>query len=70
MLKWCLRRGLGSGAKKHRKSDPPDLRKVGSRLGAVAFSTFSLWLEKGIKKADKSFQNGYPGPKAVVRELA
>ena len=43
---------------------------MGSRLGAVAFSTFSLWLEKGIKKADKSSQNGYPGPKAVVREVA
>ena len=43
---------------------------MGSRLGAVAFSTFSLWLEKGIKKVDKSYQNGYPGPKAVVRELA
>ena len=43
---------------------------MGSRLGAVAFSTFSLWLEKGIKKVDKSSQNGYPGPKAVVREVA
>ena len=43
---------------------------MGSRLGAVAFSTFSLWLEKGIKKADKSSQNGYPGPKAEVREVA
>ena len=55
---------------KAQKSDPPDLRQVGSRLSALAFSTFSLWLEKGIKKADKSSQNGYPGPKAVVREVA
>ena len=52
------------------KSEPPDLRQVGSRLGAVAFSTFSLWLEKVIKKVHKSSQNGYPGPKTVVRELA
>ena len=46
---------------KSRKSDPPELRQVGSRLGAVAFFTFSLCLQKGIKKAPKSSQNGCPG---------
>ena len=53
--------GLGSSVKKGLKSDPPDLRQVGSRLGAVAFFTFSLCLQKGIKKAPKSSQNGCPG---------
>ena len=46
------------------------VEKVTLQITEVAFSTFSLWLEKGIKKADKSSQNGYPGPKAVVREVA
>ena len=60
MPKWCSKWGLGSGAKKHRKSDPPDLRKVGSRLGAVAFFTFSLLLQKVTKKVPKSSPNGGP----------
>ena len=55
---------------KTRKNDTPDLCQVGSRLGAVAFSTFSLWLEKVIKKEHKTPNNGYPDPKTVLAKLA
>ena len=58
-----------SRVEKSRKSDPPGLRQVGSRLSAVAFFTFLLSLEKVTKKCQKNTQNCYPGPWKVIHDL-
>ena len=55
---------------KAQKSDPPDLRQVGSRLGAVAFFTFSLCLQRAPKRCPKALKidaRGYQKPPKAAK---
>ena len=55
---------------KDRKSDPPDLRQVGSRLVAVAFFTFSPGFERAPKRYPKALKidaRGYQKPPKAAK---
>ena len=59
----CCGSVFWSRVEKARKSDPPDHRKVGSRLGAVAFPLFRSGLKRHQKDRQK-LSKWVPGPQS------